>query len=376
MSKNIFLVAFLFSALVFLAHYWVVGSGVWGDGRYYYSYVRSLIVDGDLNLSNEMEYFGEPAVLTKTGRVANKYAIGPAIFWLPFFLLAHLLIRGDGYSLGYQLLTGLGSVFFGVLGLYFCFLLTSKFFSKKIALIATLGIWLSSNLFFYTVVDPVNSHSLSFFTSSLIVYLWLGRLGGLGKLGKIKVLGLLIGILGMIRAQDLMIAIPITAAIYWENKNDLRKALINSINFIIFIFVGFLPQLVVWQMIFGEFRSPYLIYGHQFFWLQPKILQALFSQNNGLFYYSPILLLGLLGMNKSGLFLFFVQLYIIASWFIWWGGAAYGGRMFISLMPFFILGLAAMLEKAKRFGKIKIIIIISFIILNFYSMIKFLILSP
>ena len=345
--------------MVFLAHFWLIGSSIWGDGRYYYSYLQSLVINRNLDLE-----------------AGNKYALGPALFWLPFFTLAHLIIQGNGYELPYQLLVGLASVCLGILGLYFCFLTAKKYFGERTALLSTMGIWLGSNLFFYTSIDPVNSHSLSFFTSALVVYIWLGGLGRLGKLGKIRGLGMLVGVLGMIRAQDLMIAVPMTAAIFWENKDDLRKALINIINFIIFIIIGFLPQLVVWQIIFGELRSPYLIYGHEFFWLKPKILEVLFSRNNGLFYYSPILVLGLLGMNKSGLFLFFAQLYIISSWFIWWGGAGYGGRMFISLMPFLILGLANVLEKAKRFGKITFIIIISFIILNFYSMLKFLILSP
>lgn len=378
MSKNIvFFLAFLLGAFVFLAHWWVVGSAVWGDGRYYYSYVRSLVIDGDLDFKNEIEYFGEPVVLTKTGRVANKYSIGPAIFWLPGFLLAHLIARGDGYSHIYQVLVGLNSVFWGVFGLWFCWRTARQYFSKNSAFLAVMAVWLGTNLFFYTAVDPINSHSVSFFVASSLVYLTFGKeLGGLGQLG---MLGLLVGILGMIRTQDLIFALPVGI---WILKKKIN--FIKIIIFITFIILGILPQILVWKYLYGEFRSPYLIGTERFNLLNPQIFGVLFSRNNGLFYYSPILILGILGMLGrlgewwawAGILLFLFQTYIVGSWHSWYGGAAYGGRMFISLMPFFILGLAATIRRFKKIKIINFIIIISLIILNFYSMIKFLIISP
>jgi len=369
----IFFLAFLLAVVIFLAHWWVVGSVVWGDGRFYYAYVRSLVIDGDLNFANEMRYFGEPVILTKTGMVANKYAVGPAIFWLPGFLIAHLFARGDGYSHLYQVAVGLSSVFWGILGLWFCWRTACFCFSEKNALLAIFSIWLATNLFFYTAVDPINSHAVSFFVASLLVYLVFGK-----KLGRVEVLGILVGVLGMIRAQDLIFALPI--GIYLLKK---KTNFINFINFISFIILGFLPQVLVWKYLYGEITNPYLTGGEKFYWLNPQILNVLFSQKNGLFYYSPILILGLLGMlgrlgewwAKAGVFLFLLQTYVVGSWYAWWGGQAYGGRMFISLMPFFILGAGAFWEKIKSWG-IKIIISIIFITLNFYSMINFLLINP
>jgi len=368
-----FFLAFLLAVVVFLAHWWVVGSAVWGDGRFYYAYVRSLVIDGDLNFTNEMRYFGEPVVLTKTGMAANKYAVGPAIFWLPGFLLAHLIARGDGYSYLYQVFVGLSSVFWGMLGLWFCWRTACFYFSEENSLWATLSIWLATNLFFYTAVDPINSHPVSFFVASLLVFLVFGK-----KLGKVGVLGILGGVLGMIRMQDLIFILPI--GIYLLKK---KIDFINFINFIIFIILGFLPQVLIWKYLYGEITNPYLAGGERFYWLNPQILNVLFSQKNGLFYYSPILILGLLGIlgrlgkwwAKAGAFLFLIQTYVVGSWHGWWGGQAYGGRMFISLMPFFILGMGAFLEKIKSWG-IKAIILIIFITLNFYSMINFLLINP
>lgn len=347
--KLVFLLTGFFSILVFLVHFWTIGSSVWGDGQYYYSYLRSLVIDRNLNLE-----------------AGNKYSIGPSIFWLPFFILAHIFIHGNGYELPYQLIVGIASGLIGVSGLFLCFLIADQYFGKKIALLATMGIWLGSDLFFYTSVDPVNSHSVSFFTSSLLVFLWL-KYRNQYTLRKTFILGLTSGVLAMVRSQDIIFTLPIILDI------GLKK---NLWSFVVGLGLGFLPQLVMWQKIFGEIRSPYLIYGHQFFWQQPKIIEVLFSKNNGLLSHAPILILALLGMKKTGYFLFLLQLYIVSCWFMWWGGAGYGGRMFISLMPFFILDLAHLIRKTQKYIRVSVIIILLLIIQNFYSMVRFLILSP
>lgn len=382
LTSLIFILAFLFASFVFLAHYKIVGNGVWGDGRYYYSYVRSLVIDGDFNFVNELQHFSISARETKTGMRVN---MGPAIFWLPFFLLAHLIARGDGYSHIYQIFTGLGAVFYGTLGLYYSFLLTKEYFSKKIALVAILGIWLGSNLFFYTAVDPINSHPTSFLVASILIYYWHKFLKN-KKLGLLVILGLLVGFLGMIRNQDMIIALPIVISLVWVSKESIKEFFSRIGIFMASLILGFLPQLIVWKIVYGEIKSPYFIFGGQFNWLNPQILSVLFSSNNGLFYYSPILVLSLVGfyylykknnlLTISATLSFLVYLYVVASWYLWWGGAAYGGRAFISLMPFFILGIAALLEKLRKIEKINIIICINFIILNFYSMIKFLLINP
>jgi hypothetical protein len=373
--------AFLFAGFIFLAHYKIVGSGVWGDGRYYYSFVRSLVIDRDLSFENELKYFGEPTILTKTGMVANKYSLGPALLWLPFFVIAHIIVKGDGYSYFYQIFTGLGSVFYGVLGLYLSLLLAKEYFSEKIALLATLGIWLGSNLFFYTAVDPINSHAVSFLIASVIIFAW-QKFNQEKKVYQLAILGFLIGFLAMIRTQDIIFAAPLLILSLKDLKKNARMILIRTLVFLLFILIGFLPQLIVWKTLYGEFKSPYLIFGGKFNWLTPQFLTVLFSSNNGLFYYSPILLFSLGGffnlfkkscsLATSGIFLFLLQTYIVSSWHIWWGGASYGGRMFTSLMPFFIIALGAFIN---WLGKKQIIfypILIVLMILNFRMIIKFL----
>lgn len=383
----IFSLFFLFAATVFLDHYLIVGNGVWGDGRYYYTHARSIIVDRDINYKEEFEHFKmTPVVVPKTGRVANKLSLGPALLWLPFLKIAHLLTGGDGYSHFYQVLTGLGAVFYGTLGLFICFKLAREFFSDQISLVATLGIWLASNLFFYTAVDPINSHAVSFFVSSLLIYVWHLFLKK-RRIWRLAVLGFLVGILAMIRSQDIIFALPILVSLFYASgKDKWLKIGKYSLVFLIFIILALLPQLILWKIIYGELNSPYFIQGDRFInWQRPKIGAVLFGANNGLFYYSPVLIFSLIGLiilkkknhflSPAGLGLFTIQLYVVSSWNAWWGGAAYGGRMFISLMPFFILGLAAFIDcldnKKKAYFFLPLLAIF-----NFISIILFLLISP
>ena len=378
--KLIFVFCFIFALFVFLGHYLIVGSSVWGDGQYYYSYTRSLIVDGDINFKNEFEYFSLPIKKTPTGMVGNKFSLGAGLLWLPFLGLAHLVAKGDGFSNIYQILTGFGNVFYGILGLWFCFKIVKKYFSKKIALMATLSLWLGSNLFFYTAVDPINSHSVSFFVASIIILVW--QQINPQKLSQFAVLGFLIGLLAMIRTQDVIFAGPFLIWSFKDWQENKQLVLKRTLVLLVFTFIGFLPQMLVWQTLFGELKSPYLIFGERFNWLKPRIGAVLLSPGNGLFFYSPILIFSLVGLYflfkksrflaVSGFFLFLLQTYIVSSWHSWSGGAAYGGRMFISLMPFYIIGLATLLEKLKLKQKLGRCILFALVILNFVSIIRFL----
>jgi len=90
--RFLFTIVFLGILLVYARTKKIIRS----DGQGYYVQLRSLIIDGDLHHQNEYDlYVTEHHITknalkrTKTDHVPNKYFIGPAIFWLPFFLIAH-----------------------------------------------------------------------------------------------------------------------------------------------------------------------------------------------------------------------------------------------------------------------------------------------
>jgi hypothetical protein len=88
------------------------------------------------------------------------------------------------------------------------------------------------------------------------------------------------------------------------------------------------------------------------YWNKPKIAAVLFDVQNGLFLYSPLVLLMVSGIvlhfkrnkfqNIPSLIIFALAIYLFASWWAWWFGGAFGHRCYIeyyALLAFPLTGL-------------------------------------
>ena len=74
-----------------LGQFHLAGGRIGGDGVMYYVQVRSLLKDGDIDLTNEYTHYEliereDLRVLTKTGLRRSIFAVGPALAWAPFFV--------------------------------------------------------------------------------------------------------------------------------------------------------------------------------------------------------------------------------------------------------------------------------------------------
>lgn len=364
LEKLFFSFIFIFSLLGFLAHVWQVGDAVWGDGRYYFAYTRSWVIDGDWQFTNEAEVLGLSLRHPETGVYVNKFSIGPALLWLPGYLVIHGTLLGlqwfgfsaqtTGYELPYQLMVGVASIGYGIAGLYVVYQLLKRVVSSTLALASVFGIWGATHLFFYIAVDPINSHAVSFFMASLVVWYWL--LWQKQPSWKLALLsGVWVGCLGLMRSQDLIFSIG--GLIWaWQYRKQPAQCMVGLVSYSVGVFLGFLPQLIAWFVQWSSLHNPYLTLGETFLWSQPQIGAAWFSAKRGLFIYAPLLLMSLWGWwrarHQKFLIIyagitFFLQSYLVASWHSWWGGEAYGQRMFISLMPFFAIGLAYTFQSIK-----------------------------
>src|SRR6202171_575611 len=182
--------------LFFLLTLPVVNPWVRGDGVGYYAYLRSALIDHDLNFEND--YLGanqsfvmsrvdeqghlRPAMYTKTGHVENHFTVGPAILWAPVLLTVHLTvvlldrfgahIPADGYSRPYVLAMALTTASYGFLSLFLAFRMARKYFEQHWAFLATIGIWLASSLPVYMYFNPSWSHAFSAFSVSLYLWYW------------------------------------------------------------------------------------------------------------------------------------------------------------------------------------------------------------
>lgn len=345
---SIFLCICVVYILGFFSHAMYLKKTVYGDGIYYYSWLRSVVVTHDISFPH-----------------GNKYSIGPAIFWAPAFLLVHQVLHGDGYTLPYQLGTGLTSVLATLFALALLWRMLRKYFNTTVSIMTVAAIAGTTNLLFYGSVDTVNSHALSFFTAVVFLSLLMQK--------QWFAIGASLGVLGLMRTQDLLYGI-------------LLIPLISKKNIFLIItgfFLIFSLQLLAWQLLYGKFWiSPYLTGAEGFNFAKPHILGVLFGVHNGLFLWTPITLLGFVGLALSRRFtmilVFLLELYTVASWSTWWQGASYSGRMFVSTLPILAFGIASIFAWLARYGWTKVYFLVSIImplsIINIFLVISFLLL--
>jgi len=123
------------------------------------------------------------------------------------------------------------------------------------------------------------------------------------------------------------------------------------------ILVVFSPQLLMWKTLYGSFLT--IPQGTGFFnWSSPHVLATLFSTRHGLISWHPIFLLGLLGLVPLWkehrevalviLFVFAGELYVNSAVSNWWADDAFGGRRFVSLIPFLTVPLTVVLTRMRR----------------------------
>jgi hypothetical protein len=119
-----------------------------------------------------------------------------------------------------------------------------------------------------------------------------------------------------------------------------------------------LPTFLTRYLIYGSFFESGYIPLKDWNWFSPNFLAVLFSSNHGLVAWTPILLLAFVGLFfflrreprvGAPLLAGFVAFYVFISCYPDWAGiSSYGNRFFVSLTPFFILGLAVFFDRAAQ----------------------------
>ena len=334
------------------------------DAGSYFVYLRSLAFDHDLDFANDWTLLGYPPRVssrTVSGHVANAQTVGPALFWSPFYALAHFFVRAagalgvggwppNGVSEPYRRAPALGTVTAVMLALVLLRRALAASVSPALALLAVTAAFLSSPVVYYTFVVPGMAHGLAFALAAVLLFA-LGRAREAPSAGGWLLVGALLGLLVLVRTQAAVMALLIAPAalVAWRRREVGPKvlALAAALGFVLVI-----PQLVAWKVLFGAYFTVPQGPGY-LDWSSPHLRDVLFSANHGLFAWSPALVLGLLGLLlhlrrdpalAGGALLALAALAwtngAVADW-DWEGGDAFGARRFDVAVPLFALGLAA-----------------------------------
>jgi hypothetical protein len=372
----------LLFALAYVAALTVVprprGRIVEGDTIQYYAYLRSMVIDHDLDFTNDYLLLYAPAnaeaasrnvwlnSTTPTGRRTNQMSIGPALLWAPFFLITYAAVALarpfgasiplDGIAAPFPLSAGVAGVVYATLGAWFCYRACRAFVPERPAFWGALAAWLASPAVYYSLVSPAYSHAPSMCAAAIFCDVWL-RTRDDDRSRRYVWLGLLAGLAALVRWQDVvMLALPgielLAAAV------QRRRSLVSLVRPLAIVtaaaLVMMLPQFVAWQAIYGQ---PIVMpQGSGFMhWTQPAIGSVLFSLRHGLITWTPALAVALVGFwylvrrdpvaGWSVLAVFAVSVYVNASVDDWWAGEAFGARRFVSNTVFFALGFACLFAR-------------------------------
>ena len=370
--------------LVFLASLPFLHAVVNGDGIGYYAYVRSPLVDHNLQFAtdwkdpvSELETIFPPYrsiqnPVTKTGHLPNYYSVGPAMLWSPFLAVTHLTVLGlrrmgweiaaDGHSWPYLATMAFATALYGFAGLCLAFAMARKFVDERWAFWATIGMWLGSAMPGYMYLLPAWSHTHSVFATALFLWYWLRGRGTTRTVAQWLVLGLLSGLMVDVNQLNAVFAVAAgydalaSYAEIWRAPGGRRERLVGALRchltYALGIVIAMTPMFVARQIVFG---NPLAVgpYAPRFWnWTAPAFSQVLFSTSHGLLVFTPIVVLamaGLLWLRKldrrvgAVCLLVTVILYVLICCYPWpLGVVGFGARYFVALTPIFILGLAAL----------------------------------
>lgn len=348
--------------------------GVTTDGVIYFTQLRSLVFDRDLDIAREFEFLNQPP------RPTHIVPIGPLLLWTPLYL-AVAAVEGIGRGLGMvappadPVAVGLGlpyiraallsSYAIGAAGLLALLWHLRARFPRTVAGLTVLLLFGATPLYWYMVYEPSMSHAASFGFVALFVVAcarWLGPEVPAGaEARRHMLLGTLIGLAFLARSQEaLFVVYPavLVGSAPAPPGDRVRRALRLASRG----FLGALPwlliQLVVGLALFA--RDDYQLFGQGGYLnpLRSRWLDTLFSSWHGFLSWTPAAYVAVIGTvaylrrewrwAASALLVLFLTAWVNGATVDWAGGWSFGGRRFSSALAMLAPGLAVVIAWLVR----------------------------
>lgn len=382
-SLKYLVVFFLIAVSVFLSSRNGLPNTLSWDGMGYNAYYNILFDGADdlpyfeeiKNKYDNTEYLYQFNKTDSTFYV--KYTIGWAVMYSPFIASGHLIAHftsheKDFFSPPYQWMVLLGTFFF----LFGAWINTWKsllfYFNQNTTLIAIVFAALGTSYFYYSYDGLGMNHHVQFYLVSVLVLNSI-RLVNHQKTKTFLILGIVLGLIGLVRLPDLVLGIfPLIMLIGKKqlNASFFRKNY-TSIIFSFLCFVGIVSlQLLYWKWSTGSWwvNSYENNAGEGLDLFSTNILYFLWDYKSGLFPYFPAYLLAFLGcffavlrsksVGTSILITLMIFTYIVGSWSAYW----YAPRAVLEAMPLWAFGFAFFINPSnlKKFSFVLIPLLLLF----------------
>ncbi len=349
------------------------------DGRGYYAYLPSIILFQDLSyeknklaIEEQLGYeMSHHCILEdENGKRFNKTFPGVSLMQLPLFLVSIVVAWLAGFSInGYSepFLIGIQlSAWWAAIFGFYALRKSMKLIglSEKLSLLVAVLTLFATNVFYYATAVPSMGHIYSFMLLSWFLYASI-RLVQHNRIKNWVFWGALLGIIALVRPTNIVVVVifpfiwqwcspsqKIVASI-WANRKHIAYAMLTFM-----MVVSLLP--ILWKIQTGNWLV-WSYTGEGFYWLSPQPFKVLFSFRNGLFIWTPLALLSLVGFwygwknapNKFSLLwlagYFLINLYIISAWWTHYYGGGFGHRVYVDHQFFtaLLFGLALLFAAKK-----------------------------
>jgi len=358
LRKNIDLILFVTTVLIYLANGRVIGSGDTLPARYlpisivkhHTFYLDDFPVLYDETASRKYSFGrGTPYyLLNLNGHYVSKYPPGPAVLALPVYALP-VMAGMPSTSKWIPHLEKLSATLITALSVLFLFWALRKLIAEKWALLIAV-VYAFGTSSFSISSQALWQHGPSQLFLTLALY-FLVRGAEEDRYLPYAVFALASSV--VMRPTDALIALPIGLYLLYKYRHLRLKFVLFSLPPAVF-------SLSYYYLYLGNSVTGFYVVSPAA-WQTPfteGISGLLFSPSRGLFVYSPILLLSvggiLIACSKGPSFLKFFSLGALlvvalhSKFSQWWGGYCYGPRYFADLAPFLCFLLYPVCQRMEK----------------------------
>lgn len=341
--------------------------GVTTDGVIYFTQLRSVIFDRDLDVTREFAFLQQPP------RPAHIVPIGPIPVWLPLYLIvaiADALGRAAGWwpapadpvAIGlttpYVRAVLISSLAIGAVGVLVVHAVLRREFGRRAAFAATSVLIGGTSLFWYLVYEPSMTHAASFGFVALFVAAVARSDPRTAAVKQLVLIGFLLGLAFITRPQEAVFALLAVMQVLALEETFATRMKVGG-RYARWAFVGFLPllllQLAHSAVLFSRERLV-LVGGDQPFLspFQSRWAETLWSSWHGFFSWTPIAYVAFLGTiayakrrwwwTAAAVLVLFVAAWINGATPDLGSGWSFGGRRFVSCLVLLAPGLALIMQ--------------------------------
>ena len=364
------------------------GPAIRSDGWGYYLQLPAILIHGDpylvfLNapdLPKDVRQYRFPdhhwqGLSIHGAGYLDKYAFGPAVLQLPFFLIALAIahiryVDVNGFEPVFQIANAVsGAIYFG-LGSFLIYRACRLRYDRLPSALALAATILATNVLLYAGADASYSHVYGYCILAGLVYLTLWRVesGQPPTRAAFVLFGLLMGLAVMVRPTNAVYGLLF---LVFARGTPPRELLIGGSCAFLASAIAVSPQMVLWYVTTG--RPIYYSYrGEGFKWLSPQPFNYLFSIRKGVFFWHPFYLLMILTLPKAWpkrpfetavtLLIVVLGLYIGAAWSDYTFGDSFGSRQSVELLPILLIPfcgvIAALLSSRWKWSAAALVVVL------------------